>query len=169
MGSFLAGLFGGKNDALNGDINNSGNIMGFGTGVGESAVNQGLGFDEALLSGNQAEEAKLLAPEISGIQKRGQQQVETAGEFGNRSGGTNASAQNNIDSQRSNVNDMVSQLTKGAASDVTKTGENLLNTGLSADELQAKQSQQRMENNDNSILGGAITGGVDVGMEALGI
>ena len=160
---FFGGLFGGSNDVLNGDIGNAGNIMGFGTATGEGAVQTGLGFEEGLLSGNQAEEARLLAPEISGIQKRGQQQIQTSGEFGNRSGGTNASAQNNIDTQRAQVNDMVSNLTKGAAENVTQTGENLLNTGLNANQIQAKEAQQRMENQKNSILGKGITGAAELG------
>lgn len=156
MGSFLSGIFAGNSSGLDAAEGNASNVAGFGTGVGESAVNQGLGFNEALLSGNQAEEARLLAPEISGIQKRGQQQIETAGQFGNRSGGTNAAAQNNIDTQRSNVNDMVSQLTKGAATDVTQTGMGLLNTGLNANAQQAQDAEMKLKNQKDSILGSGI-------------
>ena len=169
MGSFMNGLFTGNNATESGDVGNAGNVMGFGTATGEGAVNTGLGFEEGLLSGYQAEEAQLLAPEIQNIQKQGQQQIQTAGEFGNRSGGVNASAQNNIDTQRSQVNDMVSKLTGDAAANVTSTGENLLNTGLKANQIQDEEAQKKMLNQQNSLLGGAITGGVDVGMEALGI
>ena len=67
--SFMGGLFTGSNSTLTGDEANAGNVMGFGTATGEGAVSTGLGFEEGLLSGNQAEEAKLLAPEIGNIQK----------------------------------------------------------------------------------------------------
>ena len=155
--SFMGGLFTGSNSTLTGDEANAGDVMGFGTATGEGAVSTGLGFEEGLLSGNQAEEAKLLAPEIGNIQKQGQQQIQTAGEFGNRSGGVNASAQNNIDTQRSQVNDMVSKLTGSAASNVTNTGENLLNTGLEANQIQAGESEEKQKEQADSIFGRAIT------------
>ena len=160
---FWGGLFGGSNDQLNSDINQSGQVAGFGTSVGEGDISAASGFYNDLLSGNQAKEAQLLAPEISGIQKRGQQQIETAGEFGNRSGGTNASAQNNIDSQRSNVNDMVSQLTGQAAGNLGSLGTSTLGQGLDANKLNASEAQQRMGNQKNSILGQGITGAAELG------
>jgi hypothetical protein len=160
-GSFLGGLFTGNNSTEQGDVNNAGNVAGFGIGAGEGAVSTGLGFEEGLLSGNQSEEGKLLAPEIQNIQQQGQQQIQTAGEFGTRSGGQNASAQQNIDTQRANVNNLISQLTGQAASGVTSAGENLLNTGLSANQQQANEEQQIMENQQNSIFGGLATRGVN--------
>ena len=161
VGSYLGGLFTGNNSTEQGDVNNAGNVAGFGIGTGEGAVSTGLGFEEGLLSGNQSEEGKLLAPEIQNIQQQGQQQIQTAGEFGTRSGGQNASAQQNIDTQRANVNNLISQLTGQAATNVTSTGENLLNTGLSANQQQAQEAQQEMENQQNSIFGGLATRGVN--------
>jgi hypothetical protein len=155
--SFMGGIFTGNSPTETADAANAGNVMGFGTATGEGAVQTGLGFEEGILSGDQAEQARLLAPEISGIQKRGQEQIQTAGEFGNRSGGTNASAQNNIDTQRSQVNDMVSKLTGEAAGAVTNTGENLLNTGLEANALQDQEAQQILKNQESSIFGKGIT------------
>jgi hypothetical protein len=157
MGDFMSGIFTGKNETLNGDIGNAGNIMNFGTATGEGAVNTGLGFEEGILSGDQAKQAQLLAPEISNIQKQGQQQIQTASQFGNRSGGVNAAAQNNVDTQRSAVNDMIAKLLGSSASNVTSTGENLLNTGLQANQLQADESQQKMTNQADSIFGRGIT------------
>lgn len=167
--SFFGGLFGGSNPILNQGINEAGSISGFGTGVGEGAVSTGLGFEEGILSGNQAEQAKLLAPEINTIAQQGQQANQTAAEFGNRSGGTNAAAQQNMDKQRSAVNDMISKLTGQAAGAVTQTGENLLNTGLTANDLAAYESQQRMDNWNNSILGRLVNGAADTGMMAAGM
>jgi hypothetical protein len=159
--SFLGGVFTGSAPGVNAAEDTASGVSGFGTGVGEGAVSTGLGFEEGLLSGNQGEEAQLLAPEISNIQKEGQQQIQTAGEFGNRSGGTNASAQNNIDTQRKSVNDMVAQLTGQAATGVTTAGENLINTGLTASTDQAQEAQQELDNQKNSLLGQGITGAAD--------
>jgi len=160
MGSFLSGIFDGAAPGLDSAQQTASGMAGFGTGVGEGAVQSGLGFQEDLLSGNQAKEAQLLAPEIGNIQKQGQQQIQTAGEFGNRSGGVNAAAQNNIDTQRSSVNDMVAKLTGNAANSVASTGEGLLGIGLSASEAQAREAQQKLENEKNSIFGQGVSSGL---------
>jgi hypothetical protein len=167
--SFLGGIFTGSDPTLSGDIGTSGNIAGFGTTTGEGDIGAASGFDESLLSGNQGEESKLLAPEISNIQKQGQQQIQTAGEFGDRSGGTNASAQSNIDTQRSNVNNLISQLTGGAASQLGQLGTSSLGLGLNANQQQASESEQQLQNEQNSILGGLITSGVDTGAGLVGL
>jgi hypothetical protein len=171
--SFMGGIFTGENKTLDNDINNAGNINSFSTATGEGAVQSGLGFEEGILSGDQAKQAQLLAPEIQNIQKQGQQQIQTAGEFGNRSGGVNASAQNNIDTQRSQVNNMVSQLTGNAAGAVMNEGNQMLNTGLEANKLQAGESQQKLENQQDSIVGQGIGTAVgaaeDAGLTFLGI
>jgi hypothetical protein len=166
--SFLGGILTGSNPTLGGDVGNAGNIMGFGTATGEGDISAASGFDQSLLSGNQAQEAQLLAPQISNIQKQGQQQIQTAGEFGNRSGGTNASAQNNIDTQRSNVNNLVSQLTSGAASNLGSLGTSTLGQGIQANTLQAGESQMQLENEQNSLLGNSISGASGFG-EAFGL
>lgn len=158
--SFLGGIFTGSNPTLDNSINTSTGISGFGTAVGEGDISAASGFDEALLSGDQAKEAKLLAPQISNIQKQGQQQIQTAAEFGNRSGGTNAAAQTNIDSQRANVNDMISKLTGQAATNLGNLGESTLGLGLSADQLAAQQAEQKQKEQQDSLLGGIIDRGV---------
>lgn len=171
--SFMGGIFTGENETLDNDIANAGNINAFGTATGEGAVSSGLGFEEGILSGDQAKQAQLLAPEIQNIQKQGQEQIQTAGEFGNRSGGVNASAQNNIDTQRSQVNNMVSKLTGNAAGAVMSEGNTLLNTGLEANKLQADESQQKLNDQQNSIFGqgiGTAAGAVeDAGLTTLGL
>ena len=154
LGSILAG----SNGTLGGDIHQSGQIAGFGQSLGEGDLQNASGFYNDILSGNSAKQAAVLAPEISNIQKQGQQQIATAGQFGNRSGGTNASAQNNIDTQRGQVSNMVSGLMGNAASGLSSIGSSALNTGLSANAQQAQQSQEQMQNFQNSILGGDISG-----------
>ena len=154
LGSILAG----SNGTLGGDVNQSGQIAGFGQSLGEGDLQNASGFYNDILSGNSAKQAAVLAPEISNIQKQGQQQIATAGQFGNRSGGTNASAQNNIDTQRGQVSNMVSGLMGNAASGLSSIGSSALNTGLSANAQQAQQSQEQMQNFQNSILGGDLSG-----------
>lgn len=167
MGSFLSSIFAGSNPTLGGDINQAGQISGFGTSVGEGDISNASGFYNDLLSGNQATEAKLLAPQISNIAKQAQQKTQTNAEFGNRSGGTNASNQNTMDTARSGVNDMISNLTSGAASGLASLGTSALNTGLNANQVQANESQQQLENFQNSILGKGISDVAATGLDAL--
>lgn len=163
---FLGDIFTGNSGTQTGDINNAGNIMGFGTSVGEGDIGAASGFENTLLGGNQAAEAKLLAPQIQGIQERGQQQMQTQGEFGNRSGGVNASNQRNIDTQRAAVNDMISQLTGGAATNLANIGQGALNTGLSANALQNQEEQQRLQNEQQSIFGAGMKDFAQTGLNA---
>ena len=167
MGSFLSAIFGGANPTIGGDINQSGQIAGFGQSLGEGDLQNASGFYNDILSGNSAKQAAVLAPEISDIQKQGQQQIATAGQFGNRSGGTNASAQNNIDTQRGQVSNMISSLTGGAASGLASIGQNALNTGLAANNQQAGQSQEQLQNFQNSVLGQGTSDVAATGLNAL--
>lgn len=169
MGSFLGALFGGANPTLGGDINNAGNIENFGQSVGEGDTRAASGFYNTLLGGDPAAEVKLLAPQIQTMQQQGQQQLQTAGQFGNRSGGQNAAAQQNADTTRSNVDNMISQLTGQAAGGLANIGSSALNTGLQANQQQAGLSQQQMQNFQNSILGGALTSASSDALGAVGI
>lgn len=164
MGSFLSGIFTGANPTLDSDINNAGNVMNFSTGTGEGDVGNASAFYNTLLSGDPAAEAKLLAPEIKTIQDQGQQKINTTAEFGNRSGGTNAGNQTTMDTSRANVDDMISKLTGQAAAGDASLGENLLNTGLNANQLQDEESQQKLNNEQQSLLGGVISKGVTGGL-----
>lgn len=166
MGAFLGSILAGSNPTLGGDLNQSGQIAGFGQSLGEGDLQNASGFYNDILSGNSAKQAAVLAPEISNIQKQGQQQIATAGQFGNRGGGTNASTQNNIDTQRGQVSNMVSGLMGNAASGLSSIGSSALNTGLSANAQQAQQSQQQMQNWQNSILGSGIGDVAATGLNA---
>lgn len=161
--SFLGGIFTGSNPTLTGDEGQAGQIAGFGTSQGEGDIGAASAFDQNLLNGNSAEDAKLLAPEISNITGQTQQQANTIGQFGGRSGGNNSEVQAAGDKARASVNDMVSQLTGGAASQLGSLGTSTLGLGLNANEQQAQESQQQLENEKNSLLGNAITGAADYG------
>lgn len=166
MGGFLGSILGGANPTLAGDINQSGQIAGFGTSVGEGAINTGTGFLEDILSGNQAETAKVLAPQISDIAKQANEKTQTNAEFGNRSGGTNASNQNTTDTARAGVNDLISKLTSTAATTLPSIGQGLLSTGLQANSQQADESQQQMKNFQDSVLGSGISDFAATGLNA---
>ena len=158
--SFFGGLFTGSNPTLNTDISQSGQISDYGTTLGEGDLSQASNFYSDLLSGDPSKIGQILGPQLSNIQQQGQQQLNTNAQFGNRSGGTNASNQTNMDSQRQQVEQMIAQLTGSAASGLTGIGENALSTGLSANQIQEGESQQRLKNQDDSILGGLFGGGV---------
>lgn len=163
---FFGSLFGGQNSTLNQDINQAGNTMNFASGLGQSDLQMGSDFYKTLLSGNPEAIAKLLGPQISTIQKQGQQQLNTTAEFGNRSGGTNASAQTNMDTQRSEVEDMIAKLTGTAAGAVTDIGKFGVDTGLKANEISAEESQQKMKNIMDSIFGKGIQDFITTGLNA---
>lgn len=161
MGSFLSGIFAGSNPTLEGDTNNAGNVMNFGTSVGEGDITNASGFYNDLLAGDPAKTAQLLAPQIGNITGQGQQQKDTIAQFGNRSGGNNSKAQTIDDSTRANIDDMVSQLTGKAAGDIGSLGTSTLGIGLNANQVQDQESQQKLENEQQSLLGGLITRGVN--------
>lgn len=157
MGSFLSGVFAGSNPTLQNDQNNAGNVMNFGTSVGEGDISSASSFDQNLLDGNPAETAKLLAPQISNITGQAQQQKNTIAQFGNRSGGNNSQAQTIDDTTRGNIDNMVSQLTGGAASNIGSLGTSTLSQGLTANQLQEQESQQALKNEHDSIFGQGLS------------
>ena len=84
---------------------------GFAGSMGEGLISNSSALINGLLSGNQSDIAKLLAPQIGAISKQANEKTQTNATFGARSGGTNASNQNTMDTARSSVNDMISSLT----------------------------------------------------------
>ncbi len=160
MGGFFSALFSGSNPTLASDISNAGQITNFGTNLGEGDISQASNFYKGLLSGNPQEIGQLLGPQFSDIQQQGQQQIQNQAEFTNRSGGTNAANQQNIDTQRQGVQQLISQLTGGAAGALTGIGTSEQGLGLQANQIQEQEAQQQLENEQNSIFGGLLSGGV---------
>lgn len=163
--SFFSGLFGGSNPTLNSQLGTLGGIAGNTSSQGVSDVSSASKFFQSILSGD----TKSLAPQIGGIQKQGQQQKQTLSQFGNRSGGTNASAQTIDDKTKSSINDMIASLTGGAASSLGSLGTSLIGQGLGAYKQQADVSQTQLENWKSSILGSGITGAINYGESFLPI
>lgn len=141
---------------------------GFSGAMGEGLLSNSSALINALLSGNQAETAKLLAPQIGQISKQANEKTQTNATFGSRSGGTNASNQNTMDAARSGVNDMISSLTSGALGAGASLGSNLLGKSMSGYNDVFNQNlteqQQRLSQLNNLIQGiGSTAGAVAAG------
>lgn len=129
------GFFGigeGPSGSEKGDANFLGGVANFGVGQGESDILKAQNFWSSILSGDPAKISQVLGPEMSAINKKGQQQKMTNAQFGNRSGGTNASNQTIGDRTSSGIQSLIGNLTGGAASSLGSLGSGLLNTGASA-------------------------------------
>jgi hypothetical protein len=165
---FFSSLFGGSNPTLNAGVNQAGQTSTFANTKGQGLTSQAGDFYSSLLSGDPKAQAKLLAPQIGTMQKQGQQAKQTASQFGNRSGGTNAAMQSIDDKTRANVSSMISDLTSKGAAGAASMGQNLIDTGLTALGQQTQMSQQQMENWASSLFGQGIAGGLGA-LEGLGL
>jgi hypothetical protein len=154
--SFLGGIFGGSNPTLNNNIGQLGQISGSATTQGQSDTSAASNFFQSLLQGK----TTSLAPQIAGIQGQTQNKIQSLGTFGNRSGGTNASANTAGDQGRVSVNNLVQGLVGGAASSLGSLGTSLQGIGLSAMNQQTNASQTRLDNWKNSIFGKSISSGI---------
>lgn len=162
--SFLSGIFTGSNPTLPGAIHNAGNVATYGTGTGMGDTSTASDFLHQIIAGNPAAVSKLLAPQIGAAAGRANQQIQTEGQFANRSGGVNAENQHIMDSERGNIDDMISRLTGGAVSQLGDLGTHLLSLGLNANQQSADLGQKELENQQNSLLGGIISKGVAGGL-----
>ena len=62
---------------------------------------------------------------------------------------------------------MISKLTAAGASGDASLGTSTLGLGLQGNQIQEQDSQQKLKNQQDSLLGGLITGGADAGLDAL--
>lgn len=146
---------------------------GFAGATGEGLVGNSSAFINALMSGNQADISKLLAPQISAISKQANEKTQTNAEFGSRSGGTNASNQNTMDTARAGVNDMVSGLTSGAIGEGLSAGSGLLRQSMAGNQAvfgQQKDMQaQRAAKWDDIMKSIGETAGAVAGFPGIGV
>jgi hypothetical protein len=171
MGGFLQSIFAGSNPSLPGAINTAGNVAGFGTSTGMGDTRTASDFLHQIIGGDPAAISRLLAPQIGQMAGQANQKIQTEGEFGNRSGGMNAGNQATMDQTRGNIDNMISGLTGGAVGQLGQMGQNLLNTGLSANGQQAQLGQMQMQNAQNSLLGnilGGAAGNLGTGLSGMG-
>lgn len=130
----MGGLAGGIFDLMGGnpaqsEQNQFGSVANYGINTGEGATTAANNYYQGILSGNPQKMAETLAPEISAGQQEVQQQAQTNAEFGNRSGGTNASTQAAQGQERGNIIDLMGGLQKGAAGAEAGLGSNMLSQG----------------------------------------
>ena len=127
----------------------------FGTSVGEDSILKSQKFWSDLLSGDMTKISSILGPEMSAVNKQGQQMKKTASEFGTRSGGT-AAVMSTLDTNTmGRINDMIAKMIPAAASNLGNMGEGLLSTGESATGQafgEASLMQQLTQNKKSDIF-----------------
>lgn len=139
------------------------NIGRFGTSAGEADIGKSQDFWSAILSGDPTRIATVLGPEMSAINRQGQERKATTAQFGTRSGGTTGAMQTLDDSTIASIRSMIAQLTGGAATQLGQMGTSLLNTGLQGSTSamgEANIMQQANAQRWQDIFGGAgLAGG----------
>jgi hypothetical protein len=160
--SWISSLFSGNKATLGAEDTLS-STGGSSIGAGQNLTGAAGSFYNTLLSGDMGAITKLLSPQIGAIQKQTQQKKQAASQFGNRSGGTNASMQAADDTARGSINDLVSGLTSSAASGAASLGTGLLGIGTSATAnagdlaLKREQLQNQMMAQVGQGIGALIT------------
>lgn len=167
----MGGLVGGLFDLFSGSPTSGeqkafGDLAGFENPLGEKSVNQGLGWESDILSGDPSKIATALAPEIKAGQQQVQQQAQQGAEFGNRGGGTNAATQAAQSGERGNIINLIGGLQQGAAGALTSGGENLLTQGSSNLGQEANLANQRRQQQVGDVSGIA-SGVADIAMPFL--
>jgi hypothetical protein len=125
------------------------------TGLGLGDLSTASNFWDTILSGNQQNISALLGPEFGAISGQAQQNIDTTGQFGNRSGGTNAAIQNTTNSVRGADTSLIDQLTAAAPTALANIGSGTLSTGVGAEEgaFSAQNTlQQQTANQWNDIF-----------------
>lgn len=160
MGDWLSGLFGGTSKGLDTAQSTAQGAAGYGIGTGEKNENAAGGYYGGILSGDPAKIAESLAPAISANTGQAQQKKQTIGEFGARSGGNTAAA-NNIDATtRANTTNLIGGALNNAAAGEANLGENQMQNGTQNNQIAGNFSQQQLMNIMNSIFGKGISSGV---------
>lgn len=144
---------------------------GFATGLGESDLSKSSDFMSSILSGDSSKISQALAPQIGAAKGSGQQQNMTTAQFGNRSGGTNASVAGTNDKVHSDITGLIGSLTGSSVSGLSSAGSGLLSTGISGTQTafgDATQMQKQRSDMVNDIFGSiASTAGAVAGVPGI--
>lgn len=163
MGDWLSGLFGGTSKGLDTAQSTAAGLAGYGVNKGEQNENAAGDYYGGILSGDPAKIAQSLAPAISANQQQAQQQKQTMGQFGSRSGGNTAAA-NNIDTAtRANTTNLIGGALNNAAAGEAGLGENQVNNATSNNQIAGNFSQMQLQNIINSLFGKTISGAASYG------
>lgn len=85
------------------------------TAEGTKGLSSAADYFKALMSGDSAKMSQVLAPQISIIKGQNQQRLNTTAQFGNRSGGTNASMQQGTEAAHKSIQELFDMLGPEAA------------------------------------------------------
>jgi hypothetical protein len=162
MGSLVSGIFGLANgDPTKQQEGQLGDLGTFGANNGEGDINAAQGYYGGILSGNPAEIAETLAPEISTQQTQDQQAKNNLAQFGTRSGGATSSAAGIDSAGRGNIINLIGQAQQGAAAAEAGLGTNLLSQGSS--NIQADAGLKRAQNTEElGDISGIATGAAQI-------
>jgi hypothetical protein len=141
LGGSIFGLVEGDPDQQ--QENQLGGLSNYQTGVGEGLTTAGAGEEEDILSGDPTKIAQAEAPEITAQQGQIQGQELQNANFGNRSGGTNASTQNAQEAGRGNIIDLTGGLISNTADAAVGQGSNLM--GQASNNINSEASMKRQQ------------------------
>ncbi|HEY6026262.1 MAG TPA: hypothetical protein VIV09_05115 [Pseudolabrys sp.] len=122
-------------------------LSGFSSSHGQNDITSAEDFWRGIMSGDPTKINAILAPQIKGIRERGQQQIQTASQFGDRSGGTNAGLQMVQDKTASAINEMIDELTGKGAEVMGNLGLGLTGQGMSGYGQLFKEAQVMHDQN----------------------
>lgn len=157
MAGFWDALFAGKNDVLNTNIGQTGQVAGYGIGQGEKNLSTASDFWSKIVGGDASKQAQALASPIAAAKTSTAEDMKTRSLFSPRSGGTAASNAASSDTLHGYITKLLGDLTGGAVSGLASTGTSELGTGLEATGAQAEMSQIRLKNWEDSIFGRGLT------------
>jgi hypothetical protein len=173
----MGGLVGGIFDLFAGnpaqqEQDKFGALSNYQTGVGEGLTTAGAGEELGILSGDPSKIAQVEAPEISAQQGQIQQHNLQDANFGTRSGGTAASAENADAAGRANLIDLTGNLINSTAEAAVGQGTGLLGEASANVGNQAKLAEERRQQEVGDINGiaqgaaGIATGFAEGGLPA---
>jgi hypothetical protein len=159
MGSLVSGIFDlSQGDPTKQEQGQLGDLSGYETKTGEAGTTAASDYYGGILSGDPAKIAQTIAPEISTGAQELEQQKKTTAEFGNRSGGNNASTQAGESQERGNIINLIGGLQQGAAAGEAGLGTNLLSQSsgnITTEAELAAANQQRQLADVGGIAQGA--------------
>lgn len=176
----MAGLFGLGGSAVDTDRSKQlgawgdlSDLSGYGKNQGEKNTNQASTYWSDILSGDPTKTAAAVAPQANIIRGQAQQQKLTTSEFGNRSGGTNATGQMIDTSSASAIQNLVNSLIPQAASHLEKIGSDQLQlsantaTSLGDQTEKAREFDTQQANKLGGGIGSLLKGGIGSVFEGL--
>lgn len=162
----MAGLFGLGGSAVNTDRNQElgawgtlSDLSNYGKNQGTKNTNQASTYWSDILSGDPTKTAAAIAPQSKIIAGQAEQQRKTTSEFGNRSGGTNATNQMIDTNSAAAIQNLINSLIPQAASHLEKIGSDELHLGADTASSLGQQTERarQFDTEQANALGGGIS------------